>query len=52
MEIRDMDDYYNLNGARGVIGIDPFVATDDLPKSDFVDESEFGLIIYETDMKL
>ena len=52
MEIRDMDDYYNLTGVSGIIGIDPFVASDDLPKSDFVDESEFGITVYETDVKL
>ena len=50
-KIRDMDDYYNLMG-RGVIGLDPFVATDELPKSDFVDESDFGVIVYETDVRL
>ena len=44
--IKDMDDYYNLVGA-GIIGIDPFVATDDLPKSEAKDE---GLVVYESTM--
>lgn len=44
-KIRDMDDYYNLNAQ--IIGIDPFVSTDELPKSDAKNE---GIVVYESTM--